>query len=452
MPLDYNIPMRGQVPDIVGAMNKGIGMGNNLNALRLQRQARYEEKRKAQRLGELQAQPIPEDPEAKAKYIQDMFEIDPKLAAGQAALFDKEEQRKKQLQEDIQMKAQKLAKFETSLPTEQRSPQNFYMAGTQMGLPMDELFPGLQGKTQWTPEDDYKIRALAGVDTQKQQFAPEIVYGPDGGIYQASRKPGQTELSPYTIKGKQATKFTPAKVIKGEDEYKTFDPRTKTITGTGTKTDTGYKKELEGKKLNIAYKQLELATQKAKKDQKILDQKIKSGEANIEDAYRTYEDKTKSGVKVIDQILSHPGLKGSVGAKNWSSAFGLMKEPVGGSKEADFVSKYNQINGQAFLQAFASIRGGGQITEVEGKKATQAITSMSRATSEDEFRYAANEFKRILLKGLERAKKKYAKEKGVVNNKKPKSIKTPKAQKKKPPGLTNAEWKELQELEAELVN
>jgi hypothetical protein len=39
----------------------------------------------------------------------------------------------------------------------------------------------------------------------------------------------------------------------------------------------------------------------------------------------------------------------------------------------------DQIGGAAFLTAFETLKGGGQITEVEGEKATNAIARLSTA-------------------------------------------------------------------------
>jgi hypothetical protein len=65
---------------------------------------------------------------------------------------------------------------------------------------------------------------------------------------------------------------------------------------------------------------------------------------------------------------------------------------IPGTPQADFESRLGQIQGAAFLQAFESLKGGGAITEIEGQKATQAISRMNAATSEREFKAAANDF------------------------------------------------------------
>jgi hypothetical protein len=54
------------------------------------------------------------------------------------------------------------------------------------------------------------------------------------------------------------------------------------------------------------------------------------------------------------------------------------------------------------LEAYERLKGTGQITEIEGKKATQAITRMQRSVSESEFMQAATEFRSALQTALDR--------------------------------------------------
>ena len=76
-------------------------------------------------------------------------------------------------------------------------------------------------------------------------------------------------------------------------------------------------------------------------------------------------------------------------------------------KEAiDFDIRLDQIKGRQFMQAFDTLRGGGQITEKEGEKATAAISRMNGESSEEEFISAAREFQSVIKKGIERARNK----------------------------------------------
>ena len=58
------------------------------------------------------------------------------------------------------------------------------------------------------------------------------------------------------------------------------------------------------------------------------------------------------------------------------------------------------------MEAYQGLKGGGQITEVEGAKAQSAISRMNIGQSEKEFKTAVKEFREVLKVGLERARKK----------------------------------------------
>lgn len=105
----------------------------------------------------------------------------------------------------------------------------------------------------------------------------------------------------------------------------------------------------------------------------------------------------------INDLLSHPGFSGSVGAKNQAYLFGLKGDPIAGTKEADFKAMLDQVQGGAFLQAFESLKGGGQITQVEGEKATQAIVRAQQSQSEEGFKKSMNDFLSVLDKAEKRA-------------------------------------------------
>jgi hypothetical protein len=110
--------------------------------------------------------------------------------------------------------------------------------------------------------------------------------------------------------------------------------------------------------------------------------------------------KDKVTGKVIEEgTPAHPGFKAAVGA---SSLIPTMP----GSKAADFEARLDEIKGGAFLEAYNTLRGGGSITEVEGQKATQAITRMSTAQSEKEFINAARDFQDVIRAGIKRSKEK----------------------------------------------
>lgn len=106
-------------------------------------------------------------------------------------------------------------------------------------------------------------------------------------------------------------------------------------------------------------------------------------------------------IGLVDDLLKHPGFESAVGFSSYNP---LNK--VAGQPGNDFNIRLDQLKGQQFLQAFQSLKGGGQITEVEGKKATDAISRMNSAASEKEFRQAAKEFQDVIRTGVNRAREK----------------------------------------------
>ena len=109
----------------------------------------------------------------------------------------------------------------------------------------------------------------------------------------------------------------------------------------------------------------------------------------------------ETAIRHVDDLLSHPGFGQAVGK---SSMLGVQKIP--GMQAYDFMNRLDQVKGGAFLEAFNQLKGGGQITEVEGKKATDALARMNNSTSEQEFKAAADDFKATVQLGMNRAKMK----------------------------------------------
>jgi hypothetical protein len=80
-----------------------------------------------------------------------------------------------------------------------------------------------------------------------------------------------------------------------------------------------------------------------------------------------------------DVIKTLNDLKTAKGASNryGLSSVGGLAPAVPGSDEANAQAIINKVKGQAFLTALDSLRGTGTITEIEGAKATQAVTVLS---------------------------------------------------------------------------
>jgi hypothetical protein len=122
--------------------------------------------------------------------------------------------------------------------------------------------------------------------------------------------------------------------------------------------------------------------------------------ANIDAMIGSPERKDPVTGKVIPATRPHPGFTTVVGATMLPGA-----RFVPGTSAADFQARFDQIKGSAFLQAYETLKGGGQITNIEGEKGTAALNRMSIAQSEREFIQAAREFQEVVQKGLERAQR-----------------------------------------------
>lgn len=99
----------------------------------------------------------------------------------------------------------------------------------------------------------------------------------------------------------------------------------------------------------------------------------------------------------IDSVLNDPNLNAMVGPLQ-----GRLPNMSGASQA--FQGRLDQIKGSLFLQAYTILKGGGQITEIEGQKATDAMARLSTAQNETDFRQALNDIRGVIQAGLDRIK------------------------------------------------
>jgi hypothetical protein len=83
----------------------------------------------------------------------------------------------------------------------------------------------------------------------------------------------------------------------------------------------------------------------------------------------------------------------------------LQQQRVPGTPAYDFDVALKQASGQVFLNAYEQLKGGGTITETEGKKAEQSIARMDAAQSEEAFLDALDDLELVIRRGLETAKR-----------------------------------------------
>jgi hypothetical protein len=104
-------------------------------------------------------------------------------------------------------------------------------------------------------------------------------------------------------------------------------------------------------------------------------------------------------ISLIDAVMNDPAL---------DSITGMIQGNLPPMSQAgvDLNIKLDQLKGKAFLEAFESLKGGGSITETEGKVATAAMARLDRAQSSEEYRKALKELRDVLETGMARARAK----------------------------------------------
>ncbi len=100
--------------------------------------------------------------------------------------------------------------------------------------------------------------------------------------------------------------------------------------------------------------------------------------------------------KRIDQLLANKdGLDSIVGGFDQYRPSWTL-----GESGRNALARLEQLQGGAFLQAFNMLKGGGAITEVEGRKAEQAIARLQRSQGETDFREALQDFRDAVNDGV----------------------------------------------------
>lgn len=126
-----------------------------------------------------------------------------------------------------------------------------------------------------------------------------------------------------------------------------------------------------------------------------------SGKAQGEAAFDLprVEQNAQQTLDVLERMKTHPGRAGSTGFIE-----GML--PSRTSDQVDFQSLADQTQGQSFLQAFQMLKGAGQITDIEGRKATEAISRLgNQRLSDDDYLRAISDLEDVVRTGLARARK-----------------------------------------------
>ena len=102
----------------------------------------------------------------------------------------------------------------------------------------------------------------------------------------------------------------------------------------------------------------------------------------------------ENSIAVIDKALNHVGLSKAVGPLD-SKTPNLFPDAIA------FQAIHDQIKGTAFLEAYNTLKGGGQITQIEGEKAEAAQVRLNMAQDEEDYKQALREFKAAIMGYLE---------------------------------------------------
>ena len=117
---------------------------------------------------------------------------------------------------------------------------------------------------------------------------------------------------------------------------------------------------------------------------------------------------SKQALDVLDLALSddyRAGLNKFVGPLD-----AYLPNISGAAKR--FRAVHDQIKGKTFMEAYKTLKGGGQITEVEGIKATKAQARLDNAQNEEDYIEALRELRGIIQKQYMRSQSKLSEFKG----------------------------------------
>jgi hypothetical protein len=152
-----------------------------------------------------------------------------------------------------------------------------------------------------------------------------------------------------------------------------------------------------GKAGGMDFSPAEKADQAAAEAAKVAQAK---GEVVLKQDKQKALDSGNDALRTIDKALNHPGLETGTGLSSKVNP----KNYIPGTDAFNFGVVRDQLKGQAFLQAFASLKGGGQITEVEGTKAENAMARLNNAQSTKEYKDSLQDLRDVVDRGLRRTR------------------------------------------------
>ena len=116
--------------------------------------------------------------------------------------------------------------------------------------------------------------------------------------------------------------------------------------------------------------------------------------------------KAQGALDAITSILENGNLAGITGKYEGQLGTTGVGSAYFSQSEIDLIKDLENLEAKVFLEAFETLKGGGQITEREGIQAQRAMENLSRQQSPQKLQSNLRDLYEIILKGQERARNK----------------------------------------------
>ena len=117
-------------------------------------------------------------------------------------------------------------------------------------------------------------------------------------------------------------------------------------------------------------------------------------------------EKAEGALNAIKSILDNDNIAGITGKYEGQLGTTGVGSAYFSQSEIDLIKDLDNLEAKVFLEAFETLKGGGQITEREGIQAQRAMENLSRQQSPEKLKSNLRDLYEVILKGQERARNK----------------------------------------------
>ena len=117
-------------------------------------------------------------------------------------------------------------------------------------------------------------------------------------------------------------------------------------------------------------------------------------------------EKAQGALNAIKSILDNDNIAGVTGKYEGQLGTTGVGSAYFSQSEIDLIKDIENLEAKVFLEAFETLKGGGQITEREGIQAQRAMENLSRQQSPEKLKSNLRDLYEVILKGQERARNK----------------------------------------------